>query len=193
MLLYSLWIRAGILTARLRDGALGETRFVTQDTSTVHTVDLELTARRHCSTSPRFLALCFVCLAAIPGTIGLGLALFLGAWLVLPFAGIEIAALAAAFVWVARHIGDYEKVTVEGDRLIVEVQDAVGLRRHEMNVRWARLVVESRGGEARLALRSHGREIEIGRLLDRAGKLEWGRRLHNALRRTDKTRQVRKA
>lgn len=58
-------------------------------------------ARRHCSISPQGLALVFGGLAAL--TLGVGAAFAaLGAWLILPFAGLEALALAAAFVAVAR-------------------------------------------------------------------------------------------
>ncbi|MCX7960755.1 MAG: DUF2244 domain-containing protein [Burkholderiales bacterium] len=59
------------------------------------------TRLRHCSISPRGLALAFGLLAAAAVGIGAAFAA-VGAWLVLPFAGLEAAALAAAFVAVAR-------------------------------------------------------------------------------------------
>lgn len=58
-------------------------------------------AKRHCSISPLGLALVFGGLAAL--TLGIGAAFAAaGAWLVLPFAGLEALALGAAFVVVAR-------------------------------------------------------------------------------------------
>ena len=58
-------------------------------------------AKCHCSISPRGLALVFGTLAGL--TLGIGAAFAaLGAWLILPFAGLEALALCAAFVVVAR-------------------------------------------------------------------------------------------
>jgi uncharacterized membrane protein len=58
-------------------------------------------AKRHCSISPLGLALVFGGLAAL--TLGIGAAFAAaGAWLILPFAGLEALGLAAAFVAVAR-------------------------------------------------------------------------------------------
>jgi uncharacterized membrane protein len=58
-------------------------------------------AKRHCSISPLGLALVFGGLAALTLAIGAAFAAA-GAWLVLPFAGLEVLALGAAFVAVAR-------------------------------------------------------------------------------------------
>ena len=54
--------------------------------------------------SPAGLLGVFASLAAVTLGIGIGFALS-GAWLVLPFAGLEVAALGAAFVLHAREIG----------------------------------------------------------------------------------------
>lgn len=62
-------------------------------------------AKRHCSISPLGLALVFGGLAALTLSIGAAFAA-LGAWLVLPFAGLEALALCAAFVAVARRAAD---------------------------------------------------------------------------------------
>ena len=54
--------------------------------------------------SPAGLAMAFAALAALTLTIGVGFAA-IGAWLVLPFAGLEALALAAAFFVHARRAG----------------------------------------------------------------------------------------
>ena len=61
--------------------------------------------KRHCSISPQGLALVFAALAAL----SLGIATVfaaLGAWLILPFAGMEVALLCAAYWAVARRAGN---------------------------------------------------------------------------------------
>ncbi len=61
--------------------------------------------KRHCSISPQGLALVFAALAAL----SLGIATVfatLGAWLILPFAGLEVALLCAAYWAVARRAGN---------------------------------------------------------------------------------------
>jgi uncharacterized membrane protein len=58
--------------------------------------------------SPAGLAKVFAALAAVVLTIGAGFAMA-GAWLVLPFAGLEILLLVAAYVAYARRFGAEEK------------------------------------------------------------------------------------
>jgi uncharacterized membrane protein len=65
--------------------------------------------KRNCSISPVALLTVFVLLAAVSVGIGIGFAM-VGAWLVLPFAGIEAIALGAAFVATARRMADYERI-----------------------------------------------------------------------------------
>lgn len=58
-------------------------------------------------------------LTVIPCCIAVGFAL-LGAWLVLPFVGLEISALGFAFYHVNSHAEDYESISIDGDSLVVE-------------------------------------------------------------------------
>ena len=60
-----------------------------------------------CAISPKGLATVFVLLAMVAIGIGIGFAA-MGAWLVLPFAGLEALALAVAFFAVARRMADQE-------------------------------------------------------------------------------------
>ena len=62
-----------------------------------------------CSISPQGLATAYTLLAAVAIGIGIGFAA-LGAWLVLPFAGLEALALAVAFFAIARRIADDERM-----------------------------------------------------------------------------------
>jgi uncharacterized membrane protein len=58
--------------------------------------------------SPAGLAKVFLALAAVVLAIGAGFAT-LGAWLVLPFAGLEVLALVAAYLAYAKRFGTEEK------------------------------------------------------------------------------------
>ena len=58
--------------------------------------------------SPAGLAMAFGALAALTLAIGVGFAFF-GAWLVLPFAGLEVLLLAGAFFVYARRAGKPEQ------------------------------------------------------------------------------------
>ncbi|HEX7054086.1 MAG TPA: DUF2244 domain-containing protein [Burkholderiales bacterium] len=60
-------------------------------------------SKPHCSISPAGFACVFASLAIVVLVIGVGFAM-VGAWLVLPFSGLEVLLLGAAFVWHARDI-----------------------------------------------------------------------------------------
>ncbi len=127
--------------------------------------DFNLTLKRNCSISPRALLwlLGLVMLQSLG--IGAGFA-WIGAWMVLPFAGLEMLALAAAFYANGRHAADYERIALEGGCLVVEVRDADRLARHEFNPAWVRLDELRSGHKYRVTLRARGNELEIGRHLD---------------------------
>jgi uncharacterized membrane protein len=65
-------------------------------------------SQRNCSISPAGLLGVFAGLSIVTLAIGIGFAIA-GAWLILPFVGLEILALGAAFVIYARRFGDGRK------------------------------------------------------------------------------------
>ena len=110
-----------------------------------------------------------------------------GAWLILPFAGIEMAALAAAFYFISLRDGDFERVTIDDHAVRVEASDRGNASRVEFNRTWAQLVrrMDRRGRGCQLALRSHGVEVAIGRLMNDEQRLSWSRELAGRLRITN--------
>ena len=66
-----------------------------------------MTRARTCSISPAGLAGVFAALSIVALAIGIGFAI-VGAWLILPFAGLEVLMLGIAFVVHARHVGAQE-------------------------------------------------------------------------------------
>ena len=62
------------------------------------------TLKRNCSISPAGLLCVYAALGSVSLAIGIGFAIQ-GAWLILPFAGLEVVALAVAFFVYARRIG----------------------------------------------------------------------------------------
>ena len=123
-----------------------------------------LTARRNNSLSSfnRLFAFGFIALVSL----GIAVAFAcLGAWLILPFAGVELLVLGWAFRFCERHARDYERLTINDDVLQIEVAQAGRVRRFEFNRWWAQVISEREWPGRRLALRSHGRQIEFGRYL----------------------------
>jgi uncharacterized membrane protein len=104
----------------------------------------------------------------------------LGAWPVLPFTGIEMLGLYCAFRYIDRHAADYERIAIAGDKVKVELFEAGRAQSHEFNCCWARVAADPGGG--RVALRSHGREVEIGRHRNNDERLELARELGYQLR-----------
>ena len=108
-----------------------------------------------------------ILLTVIPCLVGLGFAL-VGAWLILPFVGLEIFALAYAFYYINSHESDYESVTIEGDNLVVQRSVGNQVSQQVVNPYWVKVVKhELPNGELHLYLQSHGKEIEVGRYLTR--------------------------
>jgi uncharacterized membrane protein len=135
-------------------------------------------ARRNNSLSStgRFLVFAFIFIVSV----GIAAAFaVLGAWLILPFAGIEMLVLYVAFRYVDRHAADYERIAIDDDTVKVEFLEAGRTRSHALSSYWARVVVDPDG--SRLALRSHGRELEIGRYMSDEQRLDLARTLRRRL------------
>lgn len=106
-----------------------------------------------------------VLLTVIPLVIGICFC-FLGAWLILPFVGLEIGALAYAFYYINRHEADYESISIEGENLVIERCVAEHVTKQEVNTYWAKVVQQQLpNGELHLYLQTHGKYIEVGRYL----------------------------
>ena len=95
-----------------------------------------------------------------------------GAWLVFPFAGAEMLALGVAFYVMHRHAGDYERLVIAGDDLAIEKRVYDDITRIVFHRYWARVILrDAPGGEQRLWLRSHGKEVEFGRYMNNEARL----------------------
>jgi uncharacterized membrane protein len=99
---------------------------------------------------------------------------WLGYWLIMPFAGLEIGVLAWAFDSLGKHVGDYESLCICGDEILIERRHGTHLERRALNCLWARLIlVEARPGRrVELAVRSHGQTTEVGAFLTDEARLE---------------------
>ncbi|MBC7813497.1 MAG: DUF2244 domain-containing protein [Burkholderiales bacterium] len=136
-------------------------------------------ARRHNSLSSTNRLFAFGFIAVISMVIALAFA-WLGAWLILPFAGIELLVIFFVARHIERHAQDYERLTIVGEIVAMEVVDAGHVERREFNRRWAQVICERDG--SRLALRSHGHEVVFGRHLTGDERLAMARTLRQQLR-----------
>ena len=126
--------------------------------------------------SPAGLAVAFAALAAITLAIGAGFAM-IGAWLVLPFAGLEVLLLVAAYLAYARRAADYERIVLDSGRLTVEVGKAQRIERYEMEARRARVSLE----EQRVVVRGACEQLELGRHLDAQARVLFAAELRKRL------------
>lgn len=116
----------------------------------------------------------FAALSLLVLAIGAGFAVA-GAWLILPFAGLEVLLLGAAFVLYARHAADYEKIELAGRRVTLEIADGDCTACHEMD--GARISLE----QGRVMLRGAEEELEIGRHLGAEARAELAAELERKL------------
>jgi uncharacterized membrane protein len=139
------------------------------------------TARRNNSLTSRGRLLVFGFLFAVSLGIALAFTVLHGAWPLLPCAGAEVVGLYLAWRCMERHAGDFERVAIERDLLIVEVTDGNRRTREAFSRHWAKVIVAEDEGTCRVAIRSHGRQAEIGRHLDASGRRSLARRLRREL------------
>ena len=97
-------------------------------------------------------------------------AALMGAWLVMPFAGLEIALVAAAFAVVREHGGDFERLEIGEHEVRLERREARSLTRFTAHRPWARVVVWDQGPRCTLRLAYAGRTVALGRLLSDDGR-----------------------
>jgi len=118
---------------------------------------------RNCSVTPAQLGWIYVSLCVV----SLGIATFfwmLGARLVMPFAWLEIVALGIAFAMYGRHAADGERISLQGSRLVVELETAGKLERAEFDRSWVRVEPKS-GDRSLIMLSAQGRTVEVGRFM----------------------------
>jgi len=105
-----------------------------------------------------------------------------GAWPVLPYSLLEIGVLACAFAWCDRHAGDWERLVIAGDTVIVERSAGRKRERREFDRHRLRVeVIDGAGvwaaGAPRVMLQGGDAAWEFGHALPAAGRLAVAREL----------------
>ncbi|MEE4360888.1 MAG: DUF2244 domain-containing protein [Pseudomonadales bacterium] len=106
-------------------------------------------------------------LACVSLTIGIGF-LLNGYWLILPFGVLETGLLAACLYYCVRRTHRQEVLTFSEDELLIERGRRGPEQRHVFKRLFARIFVRAprhRWYATQIAVRSHGREVEIGSFL----------------------------
>ncbi|MCO5397119.1 DUF2244 domain-containing protein [Ralstonia soli] len=135
--------------------------------------------KRNCSLSPRQVGWFYLSIVILSFVIASFFA-WQGAWMVLPFSGLEVAILGWALLYYARHASDYEHVWLDEDALVVEQAFASRRVRQVFNARWVRVELEDPLRE-QVALCSSGRVVRVGRFLDPAGRRRFADELSRCL------------
>ncbi|MEX2327743.1 MAG: DUF2244 domain-containing protein [Pseudomonadales bacterium] len=111
-------------------------------------------------------------LMGISLSIGFGF-LLLGAWLVLPYSLLEMAFLALCMTYCVRQCNRQEVITISEHEVLIE-RGISGPSEHWNYQRmWAKFMVKAPRhpwDPAVVAIRSHGKELEIGSFLSRRDK-----------------------
>ena len=117
--------------------------------------------KRNCSVTPAQLGWMYGSLCVVSLGIG-GMFWMQGASFVLGFAWIELVAVGLAFLAYARHATDGETISLQGGRLVVELESAGRRERAEFHRDWVR--VEPRAGDTSLIeVSGQGRTVKVGR------------------------------
>ena len=119
---------------------------------------------RHRNSLPRHQRwVMFGILAGISLSLAVAFAL-VGAWPVLPYSVVEIGMLGLAFWLVDRRADDWERLSVAGDRVLIERQRRGQREQREFNRCWLRVEFDPGGfgRRARVTLHSAGNAVDFG-------------------------------
>lgn len=145
---------------------------------------LRILIRPNRSLSTRAMGVLLVAVTALVLTIGIGFTV-VGAWLVLPFAGLEIAVVGAALLYLRRHADDCELLVIDEQRVWVVQRRGGKDEQHGFQRYWARVRLTGAGAgwyPSRLLIGSHGRFVEIGAAMNEEERRALAAHLAQALR-----------
>lgn len=125
----------------------------------------------------------FAAITLIAMIVAVGMCLS-GAWLVLPFAGMEILAFACAFHHIILHYEDYERVSLVGNEVVIEKRHYKNAEKFTFERYWAKVVLRNNDdGDCRLFIGSHGKEVEFGsRYMDQDQRITVAKQLKQQLK-----------
>ena len=148
--------------------------------ATVSGHNIQWLLKRNCSVTPAQLGWLYASLCVV----SLGIATFFwfqGAKLVLPFAWLELIAVGSAFLVYSRHATDGERISLSGQQLVVELENAGRLERAEFDREWVR-VEPLAGDRSLIALSARGRSVNVGRYVRPELRPALAREIRMALR-----------
>lgn len=138
----------------------------------------KIIAKPNNSLRPEGFVWLFASIVLIAAIIAVGMSL-VGAWLALPFVGLEVLAFAGAFYHVYIHYNDYESISLEHDSVVVEKHVCKSIEKVTFQRYWVKVTLrELADGTCGIFIGSHGKEVEFGkRFMDDAQRAELAKRL----------------
>ena len=133
-------------------------------TKTIDNAYFFLEMRPNRSLSPTGRYYCFLIIASTT-TLFAGVATVVGAWMVLPFAGLEIYFLWLAFRIIGRHDSDFERVQVAGREFWWTRCECGRIEELSGNAEWAHVSTMARNGRLEIGLRYMGTTVLVGKMI----------------------------
>ncbi len=129
--------------------------------------DIRFVIRPNCSLSWNGALVFFAGMFTVSMTIAIVFA-FMGAWMVLPFAGLEMLVLWIGLYLCAKRTRECEVVAVHHDRVEVQKGRVTPRQTFCFQRAWARVALYHPGSwyPSRLSIRAHGRDVVIGGCLN---------------------------
>lgn len=142
----------------------------------------QFVVRPNCSMSWRENQILAASLAIILFGIAVGFATQ-GLWMILPFAGAEIAFLYAALYWCNLKATEREVISINEDNVLIELGRNHAKQSYELQRAWTRVrlyppVMSKRG---RLVMQSKGKEYEVGASLTEEEREDLAQSIQQAL------------
>ena len=145
--------------------------------------------RPNCSLSPRGAR--FFMLSVVVASLSIALPIsLLGFWLVLPFAGLEIALVAWALRTSMARRFERQTIIISAQTVAIEDVAAQQSRCVEFPRHWAQVRIRAGGSPlhpSRLTVESHGRRHEIGRFLNEQERRNLAAQLRHLIGRVDES------
>lgn len=135
--------------------------------------------KQNCSISPRQLAKAYAALCTMSLLVATYFTLQ-GAWLVMVFAVLELACVAAAFLYFGRHATDREHIALNEACLLVELVRAEQTSQYRLDPRRTQVATPLKGRDL-IGLVANGDRVEVGRFLTEWRRREFARELSREL------------
>jgi uncharacterized membrane protein len=129
------------------------------------TIRLEL--QRHLASTRHERLSVFAAIAGLSFAFALFLGWFVGAWMIVPFAGLEVGCVAIAFWWIERKSEDRDTIEIGDSSVSVTRQRGARSESFLFSRAWVQIDIEQDrlGRERGLRFRQSGRSISFGEYL----------------------------